>query len=93
MAQAEKLTPYSNRFGANKLAALKKYGGTKETGLFGIKGDANTVQNHEQWARKGGWTSAQRKRFRRLASGREVGCILIAGARFRIVAVQYTVSL
>ena len=33
-------------------------GGTKETGLFGIKGEQNTVGNYEQWARAGGWTSS-----------------------------------
>ncbi len=33
-------------------------GGTKETGLFGIKGDQNTVDNYDQWARVGGWTSS-----------------------------------
>lgn len=33
-------------------------GGTKETGLFGIKGDTNTVENHDQWGRKGGWSSS-----------------------------------
>jgi arylsulfatase len=33
-------------------------GGTKETGLFGIKGDKNTVENYDEWARVGGWTSS-----------------------------------
>ncbi len=33
-------------------------GGTKETGLFGIKGDQNTVANYETWGRVGGWTSS-----------------------------------
>lgn len=33
-------------------------GGTRETGLFGIKGEANTVANYDAWARKGGWTSS-----------------------------------
>ncbi|MEM1293848.1 MAG: arylsulfatase [Verrucomicrobiota bacterium] len=33
-------------------------GGTKETGLMGIKGDLNTVKNYEEWARKGGWSSS-----------------------------------
>jgi arylsulfatase A-like enzyme len=37
---------------------LSDNGGTKETGLFGIKGDENTVENYDQWARKGGWTSS-----------------------------------
>ncbi len=33
-------------------------GGTRETGLFGIKGEQNTVSNYEDWARVGGWTSS-----------------------------------
>ncbi|MDF1853057.1 MAG: sulfatase-like hydrolase/transferase [Verrucomicrobiales bacterium] len=33
-------------------------GGTKETGLLGIKGDRNTVENYEDWARVGGWSSS-----------------------------------
>lgn len=33
-------------------------GGTKETGLFGIKGDKNKVENYDEWARVGGWTSS-----------------------------------
>ncbi len=33
-------------------------GGTKETGLFGIKGDKNTVANYDAWARVGGWSSS-----------------------------------
>lgn len=39
-------------------------GGTKETGLFGIKGEPHpkgpphTVDNYETWARKGGWSSS-----------------------------------
>ncbi|MFP6906969.1 MAG: arylsulfatase [Verrucomicrobiota bacterium] len=33
-------------------------GGTKETGLFGIKGEKNTVENYASWARKGGWSSS-----------------------------------
>ena len=37
---------------------LSDNGGTRETGLFGIKGNAHTVDNYEQWGRKGGWTSS-----------------------------------
>ena len=37
---------------------LSDNGGTKETGLFGIKGDRNTVDNYDQWGRVGGWTSS-----------------------------------
>jgi len=33
-------------------------GGTLETGLFGIKGERNTVKNYDDWARVGGWTSS-----------------------------------
>ena len=33
-------------------------GGTRETGLFGIKGENNTVETYKQWGRKGGWTSS-----------------------------------
>jgi arylsulfatase A-like enzyme len=33
-------------------------GGTKETGLFGIKGDRNTVESYDSWARVGGWSSS-----------------------------------
>lgn len=33
-------------------------GGTKETGIFGIKGETNTIENYEAWRRKGGWTSS-----------------------------------
>ena len=33
-------------------------GGTRETGVFGIKGKQNTVRNYQQWAKKGGWTSS-----------------------------------
>jgi arylsulfatase len=40
------------------LVFVSDNGGTKETGLFGIKGERNTVDNYEQWARKGGWTSS-----------------------------------
>jgi arylsulfatase len=40
------------------LVFLSDNGGTKETGLFGIKGETNTVANYEQWARAGGWTSS-----------------------------------
>ncbi|MCO8124332.1 arylsulfatase [Stieleria sp. TO1_6] len=37
---------------------LSDNGGTKETGLFGIKGEENTVDNYDQWKSKGGWTSS-----------------------------------
>lgn len=37
---------------------LSDNGGTKETGLFGIKGDKNTVANYDSWAKVGGWTSS-----------------------------------
>ena len=37
---------------------LSDNGGTKETGLFGIKGEANTVENYSEWAKVGGWTSS-----------------------------------
>jgi len=37
---------------------LSDNGGTRETGLFGIKGDRNTVDNYPQWARQGGWSSS-----------------------------------
>ncbi len=37
---------------------LSDNGGTKETGLFGIKGETNTVKNYEEWAKVGGWTSS-----------------------------------
>ena len=40
------------------LVFLSDNGGTKETGLFGIKGKVNTVRNYDQWARAGGWTSS-----------------------------------
>jgi len=40
------------------LVFLSDNGGTKETGLFGIRGQQNTVENYDQWARKGGWTSS-----------------------------------
>ncbi len=40
------------------LVFLSDNGGTKETGLFGIKGKENTVKNYEEWARAGGWTSS-----------------------------------
>lgn len=40
------------------LVFLSDNGGTKETGLFGIKGDKNTVDNHAEWGRVGGWTSS-----------------------------------
>jgi len=33
-------------------------GGTKETGMFGIKGRDANIANYETWARKGGWTSS-----------------------------------
>ena len=39
-------------------------GGTKETGLFGIKGEPHpkgpphTVENYDRWARLGGWSSS-----------------------------------
>ncbi len=40
------------------LVFVSDNGGTKETGLFGINGEENTVENHAQWGRKGGWTSS-----------------------------------
>tara|TARA_R110002049_G_scaffold309268_1_gene519546 strand:+ start:64395 stop:66107 length:1713 start_codon:yes stop_codon:yes gene_type:complete len=40
------------------LVFVSDNGGTKETGLFGIKGDANTVETYSSWARKGGWSSS-----------------------------------
>ncbi|MCB1233121.1 MAG: sulfatase-like hydrolase/transferase, partial [Verrucomicrobiae bacterium] len=40
------------------LVFLSDNGGTKEVGMFGIKGDTNTVANYEEWARAGGWTSS-----------------------------------
>lgn len=40
------------------LVFVSDNGGTKETGLFGIKGDRNTVDNHEEWGKVGGWTSS-----------------------------------
>ena len=43
-------------------------GGTKETGLFGIKGDKNTVDNHEEWGRVGGWTSSYGKGWANLSN-------------------------
>ncbi len=33
-------------------------GGTKETGLLGIRGEENTVANYVDWAKAGGWTSS-----------------------------------
>ncbi|WP_436714972.1 arylsulfatase [Roseiconus lacunae] len=40
------------------LVFLSDNGGTKETGLFGIKGKRNTVDNYSEWAKVGGWTSS-----------------------------------
>ena len=40
------------------LVFVSDNGGTKETGLFGIKGQKNTVNNYEEWARAGGWSSS-----------------------------------
>ncbi|MAS97035.1 MAG: sulfatase [Verrucomicrobiales bacterium] len=37
---------------------LSDNGGTKETGMFGIKGERNTVENYDDWSRVGGWTSS-----------------------------------
>lgn len=37
---------------------LSDNGGTKETGLFGIQGEQNTLDNYSDWAREGGWTSS-----------------------------------
>ena len=37
---------------------LSDNGGTRETGLFGIKGEENTVENYDSWAKVGGWTSS-----------------------------------
>jgi len=37
---------------------LSDNGGTRETGLFGIQGEAHTVANYDEWARVGGWTSS-----------------------------------
>jgi arylsulfatase len=37
---------------------LSDNGGSNEGGLFGHKGDKNTVENYEEWAQKGGWTSS-----------------------------------
>lgn len=40
------------------LVFVSDNGGTRETGLFGIKGEENTVANYADWARKGGWSSS-----------------------------------
>ena len=40
------------------LVFVSDNGGTKETGLFGIKGQQNTVKNYDKWAKVGGWTSS-----------------------------------
>ncbi len=40
------------------LVFVSDNGGTKETGLFGIKGEQHTVDNYNQWGRKGGWSSS-----------------------------------
>ncbi|MBG86210.1 MAG: arylsulfatase [Verrucomicrobiales bacterium] len=40
------------------LVFVSDNGGTKETGLFGIKGDKHTVDNYKDWARVGGWSSS-----------------------------------
>jgi arylsulfatase A-like enzyme len=40
------------------LVFVSDNGGTKETGLFGIKGDRNTVDSYEKWGRLGGWSSS-----------------------------------
>lgn len=40
------------------LVFVSDNGGTKETGLFGIKGEKNTVANYDDWAKVGGWTSS-----------------------------------
>ena len=37
---------------------LSDNGGTKETGMFGIKGRQANIANYATWARKGGWTSS-----------------------------------
>lgn len=40
------------------LVFISDNGGTKETGLFGIKGEQHTVDNYHTWAREGGWSSS-----------------------------------
>ena len=40
------------------LVFVSDNGGTKETGLLGIKGEQNTVENYDSWARVGGWSSS-----------------------------------
>lgn len=50
------------------LVFLSDNGGTKETGLFGIKGEKNTVQNYHRWAKKGGWTSSYGKGWANLSN-------------------------
>jgi len=40
------------------LVFVSDNGGTRETGLFGIKGKRHTVANYETWARNGGWSSS-----------------------------------
>ena len=37
---------------------LSDNGGSNEGGLFGLKADKNTVENYEEWAQKGGWSSS-----------------------------------
>ena len=44
--------------GNTLLVFVSDNGGTKETGLLGIKGDNNTVANYDEWAHKGGWSSS-----------------------------------
>ena len=48
----------TNQLDNTLLVFLSDNGGTKETGLFGIKGRGANVANYESWARKGGWTSS-----------------------------------
>ncbi len=54
IAHLEKIGELENTL----LVFLSDNGGTRETGLFGIKGERNTVENYEEWGQAGGWTSS-----------------------------------
>ncbi len=75
VATAEELTPYSNRFGEKKLAALKKYGGTVETERAVRRGLAYlaSIQNENgMW----GDPRASQRKYGQVSIGKTGLCLL-----------------
>jgi hypothetical protein len=75
VATAEELTPYSNRFGEKKLAALKKYGGTVETERAVRRGLAYLASIQNENGMWGDPQTSQRK-YGQVSIGKTGLCLL-----------------